>query len=211
MGIKERKEREKQLRQQQILDAAKKVFLQKGLSSATIEDIAAQAELSPATFYLYFKKKDHLYASLNLMTLQYWFHQTEKIFNDKSLSVEEKMVGFKEAMYKTFEYDNLNLKTIFHIQLIDDTLSSLSNGLIIDLNYLARRIMNMMAAVYEEGANEGIFGKGHPMETADIMWSIFAGLVIWEGAKKNMDVNKDFLKPTLDRAFDIFLRGVKTK
>ena len=54
MGIKERRIREKEMRQQQIVTAAKQVFLHKGLKSATIEDIAIEAELGVATIYAYF-------------------------------------------------------------------------------------------------------------------------------------------------------------
>ena len=71
MGIQERKEREKERRRQQIMVAAKRVFTEKGFSSATMEDIAAKAELSAGTLYLYFKSKDELYASLSLRVLQY--------------------------------------------------------------------------------------------------------------------------------------------
>jgi hypothetical protein len=54
MGIQERKEREKERRRQQIMVAAKRVFTDKGFSRATMEDIAQEAELSPApcTFIL---------------------------------------------------------------------------------------------------------------------------------------------------------------
>jgi AcrR family transcriptional regulator len=40
MGIRERKEREKERRRQQIMVAAKKVFTDKGFSKATMDDIA---------------------------------------------------------------------------------------------------------------------------------------------------------------------------
>ena len=40
MGIKERKEREKERRKQQITVAAKKVFSDKGFNRATMDDIA---------------------------------------------------------------------------------------------------------------------------------------------------------------------------
>ena len=52
MGIRERKEREKSERRQMILEAAKKLFMLNGYKSTTIEEIAAKAELSPATIYL---------------------------------------------------------------------------------------------------------------------------------------------------------------
>ena len=66
MGIHERKERERERRRQQIIVAAKRVFIRKGLSKTTMEDIANESELSPGTLYLYFKNKEELYASLSL-------------------------------------------------------------------------------------------------------------------------------------------------
>jgi len=78
MGIVEPREREKQMRRQQILDAAKKMFSQKGFTGATIESIAKDAELSPATLYLYFKNKDELYASLNMKILEVLIEGLEK-------------------------------------------------------------------------------------------------------------------------------------
>ncbi|MBW2283651.1 MAG: helix-turn-helix transcriptional regulator, partial [Deltaproteobacteria bacterium] len=66
MGIKERKEREKEMRQRQIITAAEKIFSAKGFRGATMEDIAREAELSPGALYTYYNKKDDLYASLNL-------------------------------------------------------------------------------------------------------------------------------------------------
>ena len=97
MGILERKHREKSLRQQPIQEAAKELFLLKGFNSTTIEDIPKKAELSPATIYLYFKNKEELYVSLNLITLQYFFNKIKKIHDNSKLSVEEKILNFKEA------------------------------------------------------------------------------------------------------------------
>ncbi|MCA9641590.1 MAG: TetR/AcrR family transcriptional regulator [Myxococcales bacterium] len=41
--------------------AAEQVFLERGLSGATMEEVASRAELSKGTLYLYFKSKDELY------------------------------------------------------------------------------------------------------------------------------------------------------
>ena len=70
-------------------------------------------------------------------------------------------------------------------------------------------VMEMIAAVYQEGVEKGIFIPGHKNAHADILWAVFTGLILWEDAKKQLNPKKDFLKPTLDRAFDIFLRGIK--
>lgn len=61
MGIAERKEREKQKRKEEIVQAAEEVFISKGFDKATMDDIADQAELSKGTLYLYFKSKEDLH------------------------------------------------------------------------------------------------------------------------------------------------------
>jgi AcrR family transcriptional regulator len=60
MGIKERKELEKQKMRKLILDNAMKLFLEKGFENITIRHIAEKIEYSPATIYLYFKDKDEI-------------------------------------------------------------------------------------------------------------------------------------------------------
>jgi len=208
MGIVERKKREKEMRKKQIQDAAMSVFMNKDFHSVTIEDIANKAELSPATLYLYFKNKYELYASLHLMYLEDLHDHIEEVYENESLTVEEKIVRFKDAMFFAFRNNPTLLKIIFNIQL-NDVLPSLDKKLLNNLNRVARSFMNMMAAVYDEGVKQGKFKEGHGMVHADILWAIFSGLVVWEEAKKQIDPKKNFLKPTLDRAFDIFYWGIK--
>ena len=118
MGVKERRAREKEKRRQEILDTAKQVFMIKGISSTTIEDIANRTELSPATIYLYFKNKEELYAYLNLATLEFVCHEVRKIFHSKRLvGPGEKIAEVKNAFYKTFKYDPLILRNVMRVQL----------------------------------------------------------------------------------------------
>ena len=208
MGITERKKREKEMRKKQIQDAAMSIFMNKDFKSVTIEDIANKAELSPATLYLYFKNKYELYASLHLMYLEDLHDQIEEVYENESLTVEEKIIRFKDAMYYAFRNNPTLLKIIFNIQLYN-VLPSLDPILLKKLNNVARSFMNMMAAVYEEGVELDKFKEGHGMLHADILWAIFSGLVVWEEAKRQISPRKSFLKPTLDRAFDIFCWGIK--
>jgi AcrR family transcriptional regulator len=61
-----RKEREKEARREAILDAAVRLFARKGNYEPTLDDIAAEAELSKGTIYNYFKDKHYLFAALLL-------------------------------------------------------------------------------------------------------------------------------------------------
>lgn len=60
MGIKERKEREKEELKQKILDSAADILISQGIERCTIRKVASSIEYSPRTVYLYFKDKDHL-------------------------------------------------------------------------------------------------------------------------------------------------------
>ena len=79
----------------------------------------------------------------------------------------------------------------------------------LELNRVARNFINMMVIVYDEGVKLEKFKEEHGMVHADISWAIFSDLVVWEEVKKQIDLKKNFLKPTPDRAFDIFLWGIK--
>ena len=100
MGIKERKERERGRRRQQIMVAAKRVFSKKSFNKATMEDIAKEAELSPGTIYLYFKNKEELFASLSLRILQYMSIRLEHVHNEKFKEPKEKLNALKDALYE---------------------------------------------------------------------------------------------------------------
>ena len=64
MGIAERKARQKEGMRQEILDAARELFLKEGYESVSMRKIAEKIEYSPTTIYLYFKDKNELVDSL---------------------------------------------------------------------------------------------------------------------------------------------------
>lgn len=64
VGIAERREREREERRNHILDAAERIFFETDPVAATMDEVAAAAELSKGTLYLYFKSKDELYMSI---------------------------------------------------------------------------------------------------------------------------------------------------
>jgi hypothetical protein len=111
-------------------------------------------------------------------------------------------------MFKSFLSDPSLVRVIFHVQL-EDTLATLNGELLKKLNETGRKMMRLISSVYEEGVSAGKFSEGNGIVHADIMWGIFAGLMMWEGAKKKVNPKKDFFESTLDRAFEIFCRGIE--
>ncbi len=207
MGIKERKEREKERRRQQIIVAAKRVFSEKGYTRATVEDIAQEAELSPGTLYLYFKNKEELFASLSLRILQYLMIRLKEVASDNANDCAATLENLKKAMFDVYAFDADALINLFHLQ-SSETLKNLSPPLLDELNALTRKANKEIAAIFEQGISRGIFIKNQPVVLADIFWSMFSGVVLWEASKTAIDHNKDFLMSTLEAAFAIFERGI---
>ena len=207
MGIQERKEREKERRRQQIMVAAKRVFSDKGFNKATMEDIAQEAELSPGTLYLYFKNKEELYASLSLRILQYLLIRVEHVNEEKDAGPDEKLKSLVDAMYDVYEFDPLIIINMFHLQ-SSETLKNLSPQLMEEIKVLSRKSLGSIAQIFKEGVDEGIFIDQHPVALADTFWALFSGVVLWLTSKKIIDQRKDYLKQTLDVAFEIFRRGL---
>ena len=207
MGIQERKPRERERRRQQIIVAAKRVFSEKGYSKATMEDIAREAELSPGTLYLYFKNKDELYASLSLRILQYLNIRLEDVKREKDVEPRKKIAAIKEALFDVYQFDPMILINMFHLQ-SSETLKNLSSPLLENITELSRNSLTILAAIFKDETGQDRYASHHPTAIADIVWSLFTGVVLWEESKRMIDNEKDFLKQTLDVAFEIFSRGI---
>jgi len=207
MGIQERKQRERERRRQQIIVAAKRVFSEKGYSKSTMEDIAREAELSPGTLYLYFKNKDELYASLSLRILQYLNIRLEDVKKEKDIEPRQKITAIKEALFDVYQFDPMILINMFHLQ-SSETLKNLSSPLLENITELSRNSLTILAEIFNDDTGQDIFANHHPTAIADIVWSLFTGVVLWEESKRMIDNEKDFLKQTLDVAFEIFSRGI---
>jgi AcrR family transcriptional regulator len=209
MGIRERKSRERERRRQQIMVAARRVFSEKGFSKATMEDIAREAELSAGTLYLYFKSKDELFSSLSIRILQFLNLRLEHSLNHpETMSSEQKICALKKVLYDVFEFDPMFLINMFHLQ-SSDTLKNLSPDLLSEIRELSRKSIRMMSGYFEDGILDGDYVENKPVIFAHLVWALFSGIVLWEESKRMIDSDKQYLKETLDSAFDIFLRGIK--
>ncbi|MBU8909995.1 MAG: TetR/AcrR family transcriptional regulator [Desulfobacterales bacterium] len=207
MGIYERKKREKKRRKTEILNAARKVFSSKGFNSATVEEIALEAELSPGTLYLYFKNKEELHTILSIEILKYLADKIQKVVS-QNISVEEKIEKFCNVFVELYEYDSNILINLFHLQ-SGETLKNLSPEVLQQIKTYSIMAHGAMVDVVKKGIDQGIFIDEHPVAVADILWSSYAGVVLWVDSKRLLDDQKNFVKSTLKTTFKIIIKGLK--
>src|SRR5215469_13479007 len=60
MGSIERREREREDKRRQILDAARELFVEEGYDAVTMRKVADKVEYTPTAIYLHFKDKEEL-------------------------------------------------------------------------------------------------------------------------------------------------------
>jgi len=89
MGIRERKEREFQRREREILDAALALFNRDDWQSVTVERIAQEAEIGKGTVYKHFDSKEEIYARLALDFLHGIVYRLQQV--DIALGVVEQL------------------------------------------------------------------------------------------------------------------------
>jgi len=207
MGIKERKERERERRRQQLIVAAKRVFTKNDFNQVTMEDIAKEAEVSPGTIYLYFKSKNELFVSLSLRILQFLCIKVEHVKSEEGADTLVKFDRLIEVMYDVYDFDPMNFITIFHLY-SNDILKNLSPKVVSEINKLLKKTMDTIADIFKDGIKKGVIVDRHPVVLAEILWSLFSGIVLCESSKKIINGNKDYLKQTLGIAFEIFQKGI---
>jgi TetR/AcrR family transcriptional regulator len=177
LGIHERKEREKEQRREEILDAAQRVFFEKGLAAATMDDIAETAELSKGTLYLYYKSKEDLYLTVTMRGMQLLYDAFSEVAN--SVSTPAKMLsGMFDAYLRYFNTHRDYFRMMhylqapqFHRQVSDDVKQSCS--------ILNQRVWNLVNSMLQRCIDDGLLRKGlNPMELGIILWSSSTSLML---------------------------------
>ena len=106
-----------------------------------------------------------------------------------------------------YDFDPLILRNLFHLQ-SSEVLKNLSPELVSEIKEIGQKALEKIAAIFKESIDKGICRDHHPTAIADIVWSLFSGVVLWETSKSSMDKKKDYLKTTLETAFEIFEKGI---
>jgi AcrR family transcriptional regulator len=208
MGIADRKAREKEARRKLIMEAGNKLFSEKGFSGTTMEDIAKDVELSTSTLYLYFKSKEELYASLNLKVLKNLLDKIEEVDTENILPQEEKVLALKNLLYSFYEFDPMLLLDVFNFQ-TSELIRELSPQIVMELKQFARNAVHSIAKIFEFGIKAGIYKEMNIVALAEVIWSTFSGLVIWEESKTALNSKKKHMQATFDLAFNIIHDGIK--
>ncbi len=204
MGISDRKEREKEEMKTKILEAAKKLFLEKGFEKTSIRNIADLIEYSPGTIYLYFKDKNDLLFHLHQVAFQ------NLIVALVSPEPAEKAIDRLEDMgkrYISFAYNNPEMYDLMFVmeapmECLDGADEIWDEGM---------QAFDMLKFLVEDCQKEGYLGD-YELEDASLMvWSFVHGLVTLK-CRKRLQMFGDDELGSLDRmmkSYKVFVSTLK--
>jgi AcrR family transcriptional regulator len=212
MGIPERKEREKEQRRELILDAAEKIFFSKGFPAATVDDIAAQAELSKGTIYLYFKSKEDILLGIHLRGGERMF----ELFRAATSGPEPILILITKLGGAYYEFFNTqrNYFRIFQFFNNPQFHKEASQEMLDLCHEHDRKLWQLVTALIDRAVREDVFDPGlNQMQAAIILWStgthlmqqMDAGGEYWE---KRMHIN---LEETMRKAYRYLVEGMMRK
>ncbi|HEV3201646.1 MAG TPA: TetR/AcrR family transcriptional regulator [Bryobacteraceae bacterium] len=113
-GSKQRREREKEGLREQILDAARTLFVKEGYESVSIRKIADKIEYAPGTIYLYFHDKAEILDRICEETFAKLIVRMQAIKDDSAAPLDKLRRGLRA--YIQFGLDNPNHYIVTFIQ-----------------------------------------------------------------------------------------------
>jgi len=114
MGVTERRERQKLALRQEILTAARELFVKEGYENVSMRRIAEKIEYSPTTIYLYFRDKDELLHEMCSETFALLTRKLNKILAAEGDPVDKLRAGLKAYVEFGLKHPNHYYTTFMH-------------------------------------------------------------------------------------------------
>ncbi len=200
-----------------ILHAAEKVFVQKGYSLCTVDDIAEEAQFSKATLYRYFESKSDIFLEIIFGSIETSYQEIKKI-KEKTLSAGEKL---RELIGYIFSYyhEKKNLARILFMEK-----SAMEKIMKTDLDFHVthapihpdisprflskmKQISDLISEIIKEGVESGEFRKIDIHDASVVLGSLIRGFH-FRGPLRDKEYS---IQEATDLLHSFFLHGIKMR
>ena len=171
MGVKERKAREKEQLRQQILFAARELFVNEGYENVSMRKIANKIEYSPTTIYLHFKDKADLLDSVCQETLLSLLNTLEELKRDMSDPIETLRKSGKAYVEFGLKYPQ-DYKLTFVIR------PQFQKGLGLQEGSVGEKVFDYLRTMVSECIRQKMFRQMDVETTGQVLWSAVHGVTL---------------------------------
>ncbi len=215
MGIEERREKEKDIRRNDIIEAAERIFFTKGFTQATMDDVAKEAEFSKRTLYVYFNSKEQLYFEIMIKGYKILLNRLKADLQEKEdRNAVGKLKQIADTLYQfdleysryfdaIMEYENSELD-------FQNTIPDKSRE---ECYRIGEEILKFLTDALREGIEEGSLQKDlDVVKTALVLWSCMLGVfnTVKKKEKYIMNYHNTTSGEFISEAFKLIMRAIVT-
>ena len=151
--------KEGEVRKQEILLAARKLFVTKGYEQTSINDILRVVDIAKGTFYYYFQSKEEVLETIILGIVEEGARKAEQILKEKSIPLVNRIV--MAIMSQTPDFEGT--------EEIKEELHKVENAKLhqLYLRAMLKRMTEVLGEPTKEGIHDGIFHTEYPTESIE--------------------------------------------
>jgi len=200
VGVAERKIRRKESVRQEILEAARDLFVSEGYDSVSIRKIAERIEYAPGTIYLYFHDKAEILDTLCRQTFEKLRARLDAIRKDPGDPVEGLRRGLRTYIQFGLDHPNQYIVTF----VIGKQQGEIGPGAAAEAGLAC---FDCLRSIVRQGIEGGFINGGGVEETAQAIWAAIHGVT----ALLASNCAFPFVEQTrlIERLLDILIRGVR--
>jgi AcrR family transcriptional regulator len=174
VGLKERRQREKDDRKRLILQAARTLLYKKGINATSMNQIAKEAELGVATLYSYFKNKAELFIILQEEGIDLLYSLIDKAIKRKRRPAEK-------LRALAFEYLKFSQEKKHYFDILNYFISS--PEIIFEprekkvLDSMGGKNLILIEEILNEGMTKGVFKNMRVRAASLTLWGTLHGII----------------------------------
>lgn len=199
-----RRESERLRRIELILDSAEELFLEKGFTPTTMNDIGEAAEFGRATLYHYFPSKEAIYVAILERAMDSLISRARASVA-RARSAAGKIEQLKDSLLAFVQ----NRRNIFRLHFITrfEVLPHLDEELAKRLDAKIKELDGIFHEIYEEGVKAGEFRPDDPLAIGDIFFAQIIGLMLFSSTQ----ILATDLAASVNKATRFFLENIRPK
>ena len=170
-----------ELTRQRIIDAARAVFLERGVSRSTLEHIATQANVTRGAVYWHFKNKTEIFHAIREQVFLPLIDRMDDTLSVENMSnADDALTQIENSLCETIRElnENLEMRQIYEIMMIKceyvDEFATVLQQILNNCSNITEKIQ----LAYEHAQSQGLLAGSHtPRALANDTHLFFSGLL----------------------------------
>jgi AcrR family transcriptional regulator len=203
-----KKEKEKELRRNTILNAARRLFFDRGFKAVTVDNIAEKSEVSKGSIYLCFESKEEIYTQI-LIGDNLALYERIKNFSSIEASASQLLQEYSRIYVDYF----LNDKELFRILMtfmMQTGQMHLTENQSDELIRSTNQNIKPISEIIQKGINSGEFAPvSNIRQMQNAIWGMLNGIISLYLFTGNPIKRMERIHSTVQGSLNVFIKGLK--